>query len=428
MNETTPPIDRQDTGIGQAIHNLMARLFPICRSITGDGVRRTLQVLSETVPLEVHEVPTGTQVLDWTVPREWNIRDAYIKNAAGRCIVDFRQSNLHVVNYSTPIHATMTLEALRPHLYSLPDHPDWIPYRTSYYKETWGFCLSHRKLTALTDGEYEVCIDATLADGHLTYGEHLVPGAVTDEVLVSTHICHPSMANDNLSGVAVAAMLAAHLSQRRNRYTYRFVFVPGTIGAITWLQRNREQVGRIKHGLVLTGVGDPGALTYKKSRRGDADIDHAAQHLLRMRAAGDRVIDFSPYGYDERQYCSPGFNLPVGRLSRTPFGEYPQYHTSADNLQFVRPAALADSFSAIRSLLAIVDNNAVFTNRQPHGEPQLGRRGLYDSIGPDQMAMLWVLNLSDGGHSLLDIAVQSDLPFASVQRAAALLKEHELLE
>jgi aminopeptidase-like protein len=305
-----------ETAAAGAMHALMTELYPICRSITGEGVRQTLRILQRDIPLEVREVPTGTPVFDWTVPKEWNIRDAYVKDAQGRRVIDFQKCNLHVVSYSIPIKKKVSLGELRKHLFSLPDRPDWIPYRTSYYNETWGFCLSHRKLEALTEGEYEVCVDATLTDGHLTYGEYVIPGESSDEVLISCHICHPSLCNDNLSGVAVATFLAAQLTRgSKPRYTYRFLFIPGTIGSITWLARNEAHVQRIKHGLVVTCVGDGGRFTYKKSRRGNAEIDRVALHVLKQSGHPYVSEDFFPYGYDERQYCSPGFNLPVGCLT-----------------------------------------------------------------------------------------------------------------
>jgi aminopeptidase-like protein len=409
---------------GQDMHALVERLYPLCRSITGDGVRRTLEIISDIVPLEITEVPTGTEVLDWTIPREWNIRDAYVKDSTGRRVIDFRASNLHVVGYSVPVSAVMTLDELRPHLHTLPEQPALVPYRTSYYAETWGFCLSHDTLTSLPDGEYEVCVDSTLADGHLTYGEHVVPGEVADEVLVSCHICHPSLANDNLAGVAVAARLALRLAETRPWYTYRFVFAPGTIGAITWLARNRERVGRVRHGLVLACAGDRGALTYKRSRRGDAPIDRAVEHVLRESGRPHTIVDFSPYGYDERQYCSPGFDLGVGSLTRTPYGAYPEYHTSADDPSFVSPEAMADTLETCWEVTRVLERDRRYLNLSPYGEPQLGKRGLYDSLGGRsdtrqlQMAMLWVLNLSDGTHSLLDVAGRSGLPFAVVADAA----------
>ncbi len=421
--------------VGREMHALIAELYPLCRSITGDGVRETLRRLQAFVPLEQHEVPTGTAVLDWTVPKEWNIRDAYVKNSRGERIVDFRRSNLHVLNYSVPVHRTVSLQELKAHCFSLPDHPDWIPYRTSYYKEAWGFCLPHRQLEALVEGEYEVRIDSTLAPGHLTYGELVLPGETTEEILISCHICHPSLCNDNLSGVVVATFLARRLQEAAapRRHTYRFLFIPGTIGSITWLARNEDVVPHIQHGLVLASVGDPGHLHYKRSRRGDAVIDQAVAHVLRHSSRPFALANFTPYGYDERQYCSPGYDLAVGCLSRTPFAQYAEYHTSADNLDFVRPEALGDSLATVLAVFAVLEGNKTYVSRNPKGEPQLGRRGLYGAIGGpseervDEMAMLWVLNLSDGRHTLLDIAERSGLAFSAVQRAANLLLAHDLL-
>jgi len=417
--------------LGAELHRWVRDLYPIGRSLTGDGVRETLRRLGELLPIVVQEVPSGTRVLDWTVPPEWNLREAWIENSRGERIVDARRSTLHVVGYSRPVRARLTLAELRPHLHSLPDRPDWIPYRTSYYADAWGFCLTDRQLRALPDDRYEVCVDATLQPGSLTYGECKLPGETEDEVLLSTHVCHPALGNDNLSGIVVAAFLGRWLSERRRRLTYRLLFVPGTIGSITWLARNESRVDRIAHGLVLTCLGDPGAPTYKRSRRGDAVIDRTAAHVLAGRGA-HQLLDFTPWGYDERQYCSPGFDLPVGCLMRTPHGQFPQYHTSADDLAFVRPDALADSLELATAILELVDRNRVFMNRQQKGEPQLGRRGLYPPVGggppgPDQLALLWVLNLSDGRHSLLDIAERARLPFDAVDRAASALAAHDLL-
>lgn len=418
---------------GERMFRLVEELYPICRSITGNGVRETLRRLQREIPLRIEEVSTGTPVFDWIVPREWNIRDAYIKDASGRRIVDFRKSNLHVVNYSVPIHRRMTLPELRPHLHSLPDRPDWIPYRTSYYQENWGFCLSHRELESLVDAEYEVCIDSTLEPGHLTYGELFLKGESDAEILISCHICHPSLCNDNLSGISVAAALAQHLASQPRRYGYRFLFIPGTIGAITWLARNEAAIGRIHHGLVLAGVGDRSPLAYKKSRHGNAEIDRAMSHVLRQAGREFRLTEFSPYGYDERQYCSPAFDLAVGRLSRAPHGEFPEYHTSADNLEFVSADSLADTLAVCAKVFELLENNRSYVSLNPKCEPQLGRRGLYRAIGGSsdagqhELAMLWMLNLSDGQHSMLDIAERSGLPFAILDRAAQLLVDHGLL-
>jgi aminopeptidase-like protein len=419
---------------GEELYKLVAELYPICRSITGDGVRRTLEIIDREIGLEVHEVPTGTQVLDWTVPREWNVRDAWVADPSGERVIDFQASNLHLVSYSVPVRTTIGLAELKQHLFTLPDHPDWVPYRTSYYAERWGFCASQRLVDRLPDGDYEVCVDTTLADAHLTYGEHLVEGETTDEVLVSCHVCHPSLANDNLSGIAVATRLASLLDQGpRPRYSYRFLFIPGTIGSITWLARNQDRVDRIRHGLVLSGVGDPGGFTWKRSRRGDAEIDQAVAHVLGRSGRAHQVVDFSPYGYDERQYCSPGFDLPVGRLSRTPFATYPEYHTSADDLDLVGPAQLQESLEVCWEVVGVLEGNRRYENLSPKGEPQLGRRGLYGQIGgrsdaeERQMAMLWVLNLSDGHMSLLDVAERAGLPFAMVADVAGVLEEAGLL-
>lgn len=420
---------------GQAMFLLMADLYPICRSITGDGVRQTLNRIREHVPIEIHEVPSGTQVFDWVVPPEWNIRDAYIQNARGEKVVDFHNSNLHVVSYSVSFQGRIGFDELKKHLFTLPEHPHWIPYRTSYYSANWGFCLAHQQFLQLQeDGEYEVCIDATLEPGSLTYGELCLPGETSDEVLVSCHVCHPSLCNDNLSGIALATFLAKHIQEKRTRYTYRFLFIPGTIGSITWLARNRENAGRIKHGLVVACVGDPGKLTYKKSRQGNTEIDRAVQHVLQHTSTDYDILDFVPYGYDERQYGSPGFNLPVGSLTRTPHGRYPEYHTSADNLDFVRPECLTDSLEKYELVFGVLEGNRKYCNLNPYCEPQLGKRGLYRPFGGQvdrhsrEMALLWVLNLSDGKHSLLDIAERANLEFSQIDWAAKALSDCGLLE
>jgi aminopeptidase-like protein len=419
--------------VGSEMHSLIREMYPICRSITGNGVRATLDLVKQHIPLQIHEVPSGTPVFDWTVPREWNIIDAYIANKQGERVIDFQKSNLHVLNYSIPFSGKVSLEELKKHLYSLPDHPDWIPYRTSYYNENWGFCVTHNQLLALKDEEYEVCIMSSLEPGSLTYGEYVIPGQTDDEVLISCHVCHPSLANDNLSGIALGTFLAKLLSGQRPYYTYRFLFIPGTIGSITWLALNEYRAYNIKHGLVLTCVGDPGNPTYKKTRRGEAEIDRAAIHILKHSGKDHTVLDYYPYGYDERQYNSPGFNLPIGVFMRSQHGTFPQYHTSADNLDLVRPQYLADSLSHILSIFNILQNNRTYLNLNPKCEPQLGKRGIYKAIAGqqdttfDQMAMFWVLSYSDGEHSLLDIAERANMSFEQVKKAADLLETHELL-
>jgi aminopeptidase-like protein len=419
--------------LGREMHRLIGELYPICRSITGDGVRQTLRIVQRHIPLTLHEVPTGTPVFDWTVPPEWNIRDAYVKNSRGERVIDFHASNLHVVNYSRPVRATMSLDELRPHLFSDPAHPDWVPYRTTYYEDTWGFCLSDRQLRSLDDDRYEVCIDSSVADGSLTYGECVVPGGGDGEILISCHICHPSLANDNLSGIAVATQLVRRLLGRRPRHTFRFIFIPGTIGSITWLALNEDRLDAIRHGLVAANLGDSGPMNYKRSRDGAAEIDQVVEYVLAGQERPYTVFDFEPYGYDERQFCSPGINLPVGCLMRTPHSRFPEYHTSADNLDLVRPAFLAHSLETFWTVFQVLESNRRYVNLKPKCEPQLSKRGLYGAIGGRsdarrrQMAMLWVLNLSDGDHSVLDIARRSGLDAIEVSDAAATLVEHDLL-
>jgi aminopeptidase-like protein len=419
---------------GREMYELMERLYPLCRSLTGDGVRRTLDLVEEQIPLERTEVPSGTQVYDWTLPREWNIRGAWLDGPDGQRIVDFADSNLHVLGYSAPTRTRLSLAELREHLFSDPERPDVIPYRTSYHDENWGLCLPHRQLEALPDGEYEVVIDSTLADGAVTYAECLLPGRSDDEILLSTYICHPSLCNDNLSGIVLLAALARHLSGHERAYSYRFLFSPATIGPLTWLSRNEQRLHRVKHGLVAACVGDPGPLTYKRSRRGNAGIDRAAGQVVR--AAGGEVRDFTPLGGDERQFCSPGFDLPVGVLTRTPQDEFAGYHSSADDFSLVGAESLAGSFDAYLAVFDLLegelsDGNATYVNLSPKGEPQLGRRGLYRAIGGGSFAegaLLWVLNLSDGRHDLRAIAERSGLPFPEIREAADQLLEAGLLE
>lgn len=418
----------RDQSIGEEIYGLIKTLYPICRSITGNGVRETFEILKDKIPLEIIEVPTGTQVFDWVVPKEWNIKKAYIKNENGDLVVDFSKNNLHIVQYSTPIHRTLDLAELKKHLHTLPEHPDWIPYKTSYYDENWGFCLPHSLYMQLASGQYEVCIDSELKEGHLTYGELYVKGESDSEILIHTHVCHPSLCNDNLSGIAVVTYLANLLKDKRLYYSYRFVFVPGTIGAITWLKLNEKKFGKIKHGLVVCLVGDPGNLTYKKSRIDTAEVDKVVTYVLSQSMQKFNILEFSPYGYDERQYCSPGINLPVGRLTRSPNASYPQYHTSADDLDLIKPEYLQNSFETILEILNVMDTNRRYMNTSPNCEPQLGKRGLYkDMEGDKEMAMLWVLNRSDGQNTLLDIAIHSGLPFNLIHQVAMNLVDSGLL-
>jgi len=458
VRQALTALDRE--AAGRSMMDLAAELFPIRRSLTGDGVRDTLDRLGRRIPLQVHELPTGAPILDWTVPREWNPREAWIRDPSGRRVVDFADHNLHLVGYSAPVHRRLPLNELQPHLHSLPKQPDLIPYRTSYYEETWGFCLPHRLLESLSCGEYEVFVDASLEDGAMTWGECLLPGSSAEEVLISSHVCHPQLANDNLSGIAVAVHLAEVLARvAERRYSYRFLFAPGGIGAIAWLARNRDRLDNFRHGLIAANLGDGGVFHYKRSRRGDREIDRAV--VAALADLGEDLVteDFSPFGYDERQYCSPGFDLPVGVLTRTPWGRYPEYHTSADDLSFVGSEALAGSLAAYLATAAALEEGAArsgaggssaerqrrrsrvpdsaagrrYRNLQPFGEPQLGRRGLYGGLGGAgrrefEIAMLWVLNQSDGEHSLDDIAERSGLPPGVVGEAADALREAGLLE
>jgi aminopeptidase-like protein len=447
MSAAAPPGSRSDRGAddvralvgaergaGADLHALCARLYPFLRSITGDGVRRTLAVVGEQIPITVTEVPSGTPAFDWAVPNEWTVREAWLRGPDGRVVCDVGDHNLHLVNYSAPFRGRLSLAELRPRLFSLPDRPDWIPYRTSYFKEDWGFCLRHRDLEALEDGIYDVCVDTTLAPGALTFGECVLPGRTDAEVLVSAHVCHPSLANDNLSGIAVASRLAALLSRTDRRFTWRFVFAPSTIGVITWLSQREDVVRRVEHGIVISGVGDPGSFHYKSSRRGNTEIDRIWRHVLAESAVSHRILPFMPYGYDERQYCSPGFDLAVGCFSRSTYGSYPQYHTSADDLSFIGPDQLEESLGLLLRTASVLERNVAPLNLSPKGEPQLGRRGLYSLIGGHnesqkmQLALLWVLNQGDGRQTLIDIAERAGLSFDLVDEATVALKQCGLVQ
>jgi aminopeptidase-like protein len=422
----------ETTTIGRELHAFASRLYPICRSITGQGVRQSLSLIREHIPLAVREVPSGSDVYDWEVPLEWNIDDAAIISPDGERLVDFQEHNLHVVSYSEPVAQTVSLTQLDQRLHSLPDHPGWIPYRTSYYRRTWGFCLRDETRQALRAGDYRVEIKSSLAPGSLTYGEFAVPGRSREEVLFFTHVCHPSLANDNTAGMAVVTALAKWIAGEPRRYSYRFVFAPGTIGSLCWLKQNEHNLARVRAGLVLGLLGDPGKLTYKMSRDANTETDAIARYMLSQIDQGSTVIPFSPYGYDERQLCSPGFNLPVGRLTRSVNGGYPQYHSSADDLALIQPEFLEQSLAACKLFVMVLDGDARYINLNPKGEPRLGKRGLYGAVGgmspaEREHAMLWVLNQSDGSKSLLDIAQRSGLSFGVVKEAAAALEKVGLL-
>ena len=342
---------------GSEMFQLMTKLYPICRSITGNGVRQTLAEIKNHIDLKVNEIPTNKKVFDWTIPKEWNISDAYVLDPKGNKVVDFKKSNLHVVSYSVPISKKMPLEELKQHIHTLPDQPNTIPYLTTYYKDDWGICMTHNEFLKLQAGEYEVVIDSTLNDGSLTYGEFLIKGKTSEEILISCYICHPSMCNDNLSGVVLATALAKQLSKIQMNYSVRFLFIPETIGAITWLTLNEKNLSKLKHGLVATCLGDPGVSTYKKTKHGKAEIDRTVEFVLKNSGKQYQILDFFHTGSDERQFCSPRFNMPVGSLMRTPYGRFPQYHTSDDNLEFVKAEFLADTYRKYLNTIFVLENN-----------------------------------------------------------------------
>ena len=422
--------------VGKQMHKFMTELFPICRSITGNGVRETLKKIQTHLPLKITEVPSGTKAFDWIIPKEWNIKSAYVIDPKGNKIIDFKNSNLHVVSYSIPIHKKISLSELKPHIHTLPDMPKSIPYLTSYYNEDWGFCMKHEDFIELEEGEYEIMIDSSLENGSLTYAEFFKKGELDDEFLISCYICHPSMCNDNLSGVVLATFLATYLKDVNTRYSYRILFIPETIGAITWLSKNEQELYKIKHGLVATCLGDSGSITYKKTREGDNEIDKIAKYVLENSKQDYSIIDFFPNGSDERQFCSPGFNLPCGSLVRSipGSGKFPEYHTSEDNLDFVKAENLADTFSKYYEIIYISENNVKYFNLNPKCEPQLGKRGLYRNLGSQKhseekdLAIFWILNQSDGKNSLLDIAIKSKLDFHLIKEVADNLIKHNLLK
>ena len=421
---------------GAELHGLAARLFPIARSLTGPGLRETLGVLEEVAgaPMEIHRWATGTQVFDWTIPEEWTIRDAWVRDPDGRTVVDFADSNLHVLGYSEPVHRRLALEELQGHLHSLPELPHAIPYLTSYYARRWGFCLPHERRERLVPGEYEVFIDADLGPGHVELGEVTLPGERDDEILFSTYVCHPSLANNELSGPVIAAHLARHLRDRPRRFTYRILFLPETIGSIAYLHRFGDRLlERLRAGYVITCAGDPGEFTYKRSRRGDSLADRTAEHVLRAAGAPHRVVDFFPSGSDERQFCSPGFDLPVGSLMRTMYGTYPEYHTSLDDLEFVTPDGLGGTLEMYVAIVDALEANETLATTVPHCEPQLGKRGLYPTLGSGRERQervddtMWLLNLCDGTRDLLAVAERAGRPLAALAPVVAELKAAGLL-
>ena len=447
---------QRNSDFGKEILELIKALYPICRSITGNGVRETLKILKQELPLEIHEIPTNTICFDWKIPREWNIKNAYILDPNGKKILDFQNSNIHVVSYSTPIHKKMPLNELKQHLHYLPDQPDSIPYRTSYYNDYWGFCITYNQFNELVDnGEYEVFIDSSLKDGSLTYGEYFKPGKIKDEVLFSCYVCHPSLCNDNLSGVCLLTILGKILDKIPTKFSYRFLFIPETIGAIAWLSQNENKIHNIKHGLVATCLGDNGISTYKKTRDGNNLIDKIVEQVLKNSDEPYKILDFWPLGSDERQFCSPGFNLPMGSLMRTVYDTFDEYHTSKDNLDFMNVNALTNSLSKYfeviyqlekynvdshdapitKTLKISQSHDPVFISQNMKCEPHLGKRNLYHKIGAltnqnifeTKRAIQWIMNCSDGYTSLSDIAKKSGLDSTLLMDAANLLKNVNLL-
>lgn len=419
------------------IEEYFDRLFPINRSLTGNGNRETLKILSELVDLNIHEVPSGTSCFDWIIPPEWNVAEAWIKNSKGETIIDFSKLNLHLIGYSEPVHEKMKLNELKLHLHSLLDMPDVVPYMTSYYSRRWGFCLTHNQLSTLIDDEYEIYIDSTLDEkGSMTYGEAILQGKEQKEILFSTYICHPSMANNELSGPLVTSFLYNELKKReRLRYTYRFIFIPETIGSIYYLSKyGKDLKDNLIAGFVVTCIGDPGVFTYKRSRKKDSLPNRCVELLLEQTEEKYIVHDFFPSGSDERQYCSPGFNLPVGSLMRTMYGIYPEYHTSADNKDFISFEAMEESVKKYLNVIDMIENNHVYTCTMPFCEPQLGKRGLYPTLGSQKSrtdflnAMMWLLNLADGTKDLITISKISNQSYSLLVEVVKVLIDKNLLE
>jgi len=420
------------------IENYFDRLWYITRSLTGDGNRATLKILSEIIDLQITEVPSGTKCFDWTVPPEWNIKEAWIKDSNGNKIIDFTENNLHILGYSEPYHGKLSFEELKSHLYTLPLQPELIPYLTSYYKRRWGFCLTHNQFLKIDKNEtYEVFIDSSLNEsGFMTIGEAVIKGKSEKEILFSTYICHPSLANNELSGPLVSAFIYNSLKNEKNlKYTYRFLFLPETIGSIYSLSVKGEYWKKnLIAGFVITCIGDNGKFTYKRSRKGNSIADRVVETILTQTESEFQIVDFFPSGSDERQYCSPGFNLPVGSLMRTMYGKYPEYHTSADNKNFISFEAVEKSVLKYLEVIKLIEKNERYINKMPFCEPQLGKRGLFPTLGSQKetndfvMAMMWILNLSDGENDLISISEKSKITVCELIPVVDKLIENGILE
>lgn len=426
------------------MYSLMSRLYPICRSITGNGVRESLQILSEIIPIEQHEVKSGTEVFDWIIPNEWRVDKAYLKyQGDDNYIVNFNNSNLHLLNYSRPYKGIVDFDELSKHCYYLEEYPDWIPYRTAYYSDEWGFCIPYNEYIKLDrTKKYEVLIDTELFPGSLTYGEYFIKGKSNKEVLISTYLCHPSLCNDNLSGVVMCTYLAKILSEKKNElnYSYRFIFVPETIGAITWLAQNESKLSDIVSGLVATCVGDAYPFTYKKTRDGNKTIDYVTEKALIDLGKKFRIIDYYPGGSDERQYGSPGINLPVGSLVRglyttdtIPPRPFKEYHTSADNLNYVKGKYLQESLDVYLKILDYFEKNDIYISDNMKCEPFLAKRKLNLKIGSGKgvymtdVAIRFVMCYSDGKNDLIEISKKARISFEEIYSTAKVLESVGLI-
>lgn len=403
--------------ISNNMYSLVKELFPICRSITGDGVRKTLRIIQREIPeLKIFEVPTGTKIFDWIVPKEWNIKGGYIETLEGKKVIDFADTNLHVMGYSLPIDKIVSREELLEMCYTIPEQPDYIPYVTSYYKERSGFCLSEKQKQALTEDTYHVVIDSTLENGSLTYGELLIPGNSKDEIFLSTYVCHPSMANNELSGPAVAVELAKYiLANKDRRYSYRIIFIPETIGSITYLSKNLDYMQKhVIAGYNISCVGDDRTYSYVESPYADTLADRVAQNVLNFHYPEYKRYSFLHRGSDERQYCSPLVHLPLCAICRSKYEEYPEYHTSADNLNLVSPNGLYGAFEVYRKCIDLLESNYMYIVTTPC-EPQLGKRGLYPTLSRrgsinETRSMTAFIAYADGKHDLVDISNRINVP------------------